>query len=158
MGRTSSDKRDIYYRQAKEQGWRARSAFKLLQLDEDYDLFSGTSRFSAANHVAHAHVARLAGVSRAVDLCAAPGSWSQVLSRRLSPDADGRPPLVVAVDLQAMSPLPGVTQLQGDITRTETAEKIISFFEGERADLVVSDGAPDGTCKGMVVVKETARC
>ena len=43
MGRQSKDKRDIYYRQAKEEGWRARSAFKLLQLDEEFDLFSGAS-------------------------------------------------------------------------------------------------------------------
>jgi tRNA (cytidine32/guanosine34-2'-O)-methyltransferase len=63
MGRTSKDKRDIYYRLAKEQGWRARSAFKLLQIDEDFNLFEG--------------------VKRVVDLCAAPGSWSQVLSQRL---------------------------------------------------------------------------
>ncbi|KAL7790463.1 FtsJ-like methyltransferase domain-containing protein [Trichoderma ceciliae] len=63
MGKSSKDKRDAYYRLAKEQGWRARSAFKLLQLDEEFDLFSG--------------------VSRVVDLCAAPGSWSQVLSRVL---------------------------------------------------------------------------
>jgi hypothetical protein len=41
MGRQSKDKRDIYYRQAKEEGWRARSAFKLLQLDEQFDLFTG---------------------------------------------------------------------------------------------------------------------
>lgn len=64
MGRTSKDKRDIYYRLAKEEGWRARSAFKLLQLDEEFDLFHD--------------------VTRAVDLCAAPGSWSQVLSQRLA--------------------------------------------------------------------------
>lgn len=42
MGRSSKDKRDIYYRLAKEEGWRARSAFKLLQLDEEYQLFQGT--------------------------------------------------------------------------------------------------------------------
>ena len=41
MGRTSKDKRDVYYRLAKENGWRARSAFKLLQLDEDFQLFQG---------------------------------------------------------------------------------------------------------------------
>ena len=63
MGRSSKDKRDIYYRQAKEQGWRARSAFKLLQLNEQFNF--------------------LTGVTRVVDLCAAPGSWSQVLSRTL---------------------------------------------------------------------------
>uniref|UniRef100_A0A8C6ET86 FtsJ RNA 2'-O-methyltransferase 1 n=2 Tax=Boreoeutheria TaxID=1437010 RepID=A0A8C6ET86_MARMA len=63
MGRTSKDKRDVYYRLAKENGWRARSAFKLLQLDEEFQLFQG--------------------VTRAVDLCAAPGSWSQVLSQKI---------------------------------------------------------------------------
>eukprot|EP01036_Dinobryon_divergens_P054777 gene54777-73192_t len=57
MGKTSKDKRDIYYRKAKEIGFRARSAFKLLQIDEEYALFEG--------------------VNRVVDLCAAPGSWSQ---------------------------------------------------------------------------------
>lgn len=41
MGRTSKDKRDVYYRLAKENGWRARSAFKLLQLDEEFHLFAG---------------------------------------------------------------------------------------------------------------------
>lgn len=63
MGKSSKDKRDAYYRLAKEQGWRARSAFKLLQLDEQFNLFQD--------------------VARVVDLCAAPGSWSQVLSRVL---------------------------------------------------------------------------
>ena len=58
MGRQSKDKRDIYYRFAKEQGWRARSAFKLIQVDERFNIFKG--------------------VKRCVDLCAAPGSWSQV--------------------------------------------------------------------------------
>lgn len=119
MGRTSKDKRDIYYRLAKEQGWRARSAFKLLQLDEQFGLFDG--------------------VAKVVDLCAAPGSWSQVLSSQLPASAR-----VVAVDLQLMAPLPGVTQLQGDITKLETAERIVSHCEG-LVDLVVCDGAPDVT-------------
>ncbi len=55
--------KDIYYRKAKEIGFRARSAFKLLQIDDEYKLFQG--------------------VNRVVDLCAAPGSWSQVLSNKL---------------------------------------------------------------------------
>ena len=169
MGRSSKDKRDIYYRRAKEEGFRARSAFKLLQLDEEFDLFSG--------------------VSRAVDLCAAPGSWSQVLASRLydgnhtrpSPslscenaasdnsnveesatasypaDADSKessttitaldvpPEKIVAVDLQEMAPIDGVRQLQGDITAVSTAEEIICHFSGAKADLVVCDGAPDVT-------------
>ncbi|XP_061898976.1 putative tRNA (cytidine(32)/guanosine(34)-2'-O)-methyltransferase [Entelurus aequoreus] len=126
MGRSSKDKRDIYYRLAKEEGWRARSAFKLLQLDEEFNLFTG--------------------VNRAVDLCAAPGSWSQVLSRKLRGREEKCEEVkIVAVDLQAMAPLPGVTQIQGDITKVSTAEEIIRHFEGEPADLLVCDGAPDVT-------------
>lgn len=41
MGKTSKDKRDVYYRLAKEEGWRARSAFKLLQIDEEFRIFEG---------------------------------------------------------------------------------------------------------------------
>uniref|UniRef100_A0A3P8WRN9 FtsJ RNA 2'-O-methyltransferase 1 n=1 Tax=Cynoglossus semilaevis TaxID=244447 RepID=A0A3P8WRN9_CYNSE len=126
MGRSSKDKRDIYYRLAKEEGWRARSAYKLLQLDQEYSLFKG--------------------VTKAVDLCAAPGSWSQVLSRKLRCQEEKITGVkIVAVDLQAMAPLPGVTQIQGDITKVSTAQEIIRHFEGEPADLVVCDGAPDVT-------------
>ena len=132
MGRTSKDKRDIYYRKAKEVGFRARSAFKLLQIDDDYDLLSG--------------------ISRVVDLCAAPGSWSQVLSSKLYASteeanalmADGHP-RVVAVDLQEMAPIPGVVCHVGDITSKDTAERIVQHFRGDLADLVVCDGAPDVT-------------
>ncbi|KAJ1677408.1 putative tRNA (cytidine(32)/guanosine(34)-2'-O)-methyltransferase, partial [Spiromyces aspiralis] len=87
MGKSSKDKRDIYYRLAKEQGWRARSAFKLLQIDEDFGIFEG----------------KLGNI------------------------------------------VPDVVQIQGDITKLSTAEDIMSHFEGEKADLVVSDGAPDVT-------------
>ena len=88
-------------------------------------------------------------MKNAVDLCAAPGSWSQVLTRKLhqSDESQGTTMTnakIVAVDLQAMAPLPGVIQIQGDITQLSTAEKIIQHFEGEKADLVVCDGAPDG--------------
>jgi tRNA (cytidine32/guanosine34-2'-O)-methyltransferase len=61
--KSSIDKRDVYYRKTKSSNYRARSAFKLLHLDEEFDLFSG--------------------VETAVDLCAAPGSWSQVLGQKL---------------------------------------------------------------------------
>ncbi|THU60605.1 hypothetical protein C4D60_Mb07t14530 [Musa balbisiana] len=132
MGKASKDKRDIYYRKAKEEGWRARSAFKLLQIDEEFNIFEG--------------------VKRVVDLCAAPGSWSQVLSRRLylpaksSPDCrDSDLPLIVAIDLQPMAPIDGVIQVQGDITNARTAEVVIRHFDGCKADLVVCDGAPDVT-------------
>ncbi len=145
MGNRSKDRRDIYYRKAKEEGWRARSAYKLLHLDQTFDLFRN--------------------VTRAVDLCAAPGSWSQVLSRRLHANAraadaqadaqhnatDTTPTdvRIVAVDLQAMAPIEGVVQITGDITAAETAEAVLrEFREGDaerRADLVVCDGAPDVT-------------
>jgi len=124
MGKSSKDKRDIYYRLAKEEGWRARSAYKLLQIEEKFEI--------------------LKGVTKAVDLCAAPGSWSQVLSKKLDPTGE-KGCKIVAVDLQAMAPLPGVVQIQGDITKTATAEEIIENFKGEQADLVVCDGAPDVT-------------
>jgi tRNA (cytidine32/guanosine34-2'-O)-methyltransferase len=143
-GKVSKDKRDIYYRKAKEEGWRARSAYKLLQIDESFGIFKN--------------------VHHAVDLCAAPGSWSQVLSRRLYLPAIKRQqeqqvvntnstmattkisiPKIVAVDLQPMAPIVGIIQLQGDITSGKTAETVIQHFDGSKADLVVCDGAPDVT-------------
>lgn len=145
MGKTSKDKRDIYYRKAKEIGFRARSAFKLLQIDEEYNLFEN--------------------VTNVVDLCAAPGSWSQVLSSKLyagheeapsssssnpgsadtTEGAKKRTPKIVSVDLQEIAPIPGVITLVGDITSQTTSEQIIAHFSGERADLVICDGAPDVT-------------
>jgi len=128
MGRSSKDKRDVYYRLAKEEGWRARSAFKLMQINEEFNIFKG--------------------VSRVVDLCAAPGSWSQVLSKKLRgqrSEEEKEKVKIVAVDLQAMAPLPGVIQIQGDITKLSTANKIVDHFSGGNAELVVCDGAPDVT-------------
>lgn len=125
MGKFGKDKRDIYYRLAKEEGYRARSAYKLLQIDERF------------------HV--LDGVTRCVDLCAAPGSWSQVLTRRLNENPQESDVKIIAIDLQAMAPIPGVVQMQGDITNHDTAAKVISHFDGQYADLVVCDGAPDVT-------------
>ncbi|KAI4196442.1 MAG: hypothetical protein LQ350_006537 [Teloschistes chrysophthalmus] len=188
MGKSSKDKRDAYYRLAKEQGWRARSAFKLIQLDEQFDLFRD--------------------VTRVVDLCAAPGSWSQVLSRVLitgegfgrrrweekqrrnqsiifpeeneAPHNDekdldtllapAQPEVlqprenvrIVAIDLQPISPLPGITTLVGDITHPSTPPRILSALDPDTfspstysptcttpssnpVDLIISDGAPDVT-------------
>ena len=174
MGKSSKDKRDAYYRLAKEQGWRARSAFKLIQLDEEYDLFND--------------------VTRVVDLCAAPGSWSQVLSRVLikgesfgrraweakqkleqqtiaGEDTDEaikaaeddskvlkprKGVRIVAVDLQPMASLEGITTVMGDITDSSTIPRILQALDpdsygpevaggSQPVDLVISDGAPDVT-------------
>lgn len=82
-----------------------------------------------------------------VDLCAAPGGWSQVIAERLQQPSDGQTqmeePVIVAVDLMEMAPLEGVVQLQGDITHKQTADEIIAHFHGRKAHVVVSDGAPD---------------
>ena len=134
MGRFAKEKRDGYYRAAKVLGFRARSAFKLLQLDEEFSF--------------------LERATRVVDLCAAPGSWSQVLAQRLSSDggsaAEGvdesaAAPIIVAVDLQEIAPIEGVTAIQGDITSRATADAIVRHFSGGLADVVVCDGAPDVT-------------
>lgn len=84
-----------------------------------------------------------------------PGSWSQVLADKLSFDAgddddkesndSGNPAKIVSVDLQPMAPIDGVRCIQGDITSLDTAQQIIQHFQGERAELVVCDGAPDVT-------------
>jgi tRNA (cytidine32/guanosine34-2'-O)-methyltransferase len=81
MGASSKDKRDIYYRLAKEKGYRARSAFKLLQIDDEFSIFTPDIKY-------------------VVDLCAAPGSWSQVLSQKKVAN-------IIAVDLQPMAPIEG---------------------------------------------------
>lgn len=63
-------------------------------------------------------------MNRAVDLCVAPGSWSQMLSKRLYENSANKDDVkIVAVDLQPMAPLDGVKQLQGDITKLSTAQK-----------------------------------
>lgn len=179
MGKSSKDKRDAYYRLAKEQNWRARSAFKLIQIDEQYDLFS---------------YAEPEKCTRVVDLCAAPGSWSQVLSRILikgesfgrrawcermerfdrqsqttpstttgmstleindaTAELKPRPNVkIVAIDLQPMAPLEGITQLKADITHPSTVPLLLKSIDPDFSptnsthlvDLVISDGAPDVT-------------
>nr|CCD14411.1 unnamed protein product [Trypanosoma congolense IL3000] len=140
MGRASKDKRDVYYRKAKEEGYRARSAYKLLQLHEEFDILR-----------------RDKIVTGVVDLCAAPGSWSQVLSHHLRGPPHDRgaesdetnvftscgstqAPRIVAVDLQEMMPIDGVQLLQGDITSEWTAREIIRLLNGEPVDATTSQG------------------
>jgi len=126
--------RDIYYRRAKETGYRARSAYKLLQVHQLHTLFT-------------------ADTQRVVDLCAAPGSWSQVAVELMPPPPPqsatetraATRPRVIAVDLQEMAPIPGVHILQGDVTSLQTVQSILSYFNQQPVDLVLCDGAPDVT-------------
>ncbi|SPC67099.1 related to TRM7 - tRNA 2`-O-ribose methyltransferase [Ustilago sp. UG-2017b] len=175
MGKSTKDRRDIYYRQGKSEGYRARSAYKLLHLNEqygflgsaeDYALDAAQASSSTSNNAASTSTPSTSSrkgfstPTRVVDLCAAPGSWSQVLSRRLASVPGSH---LVAVDLQAMAPLPGVTQIIGDITTPATADSVsralsdgpcssTSNSKGKgkakakaRAQLIVCDGAPDVT-------------
>jgi 23S rRNA (uridine2552-2'-O)-methyltransferase len=111
--------RDPYVKDAKARGFRSRAAFKLTQLDERFHL--------------------LRKGARVVDLGAAPGGWSQVAVRRVG--AEGR---VVAVDLQAMDPIPGVTVLTLDGT-TDAALQAVRDALGGPADVVLSDMAAPAT-------------
>ena len=153
MGGSTKDHRDIYYRQSKVDGYRARSAYKLLQIDELFgllqcDSYAMNDTWSFDEIVPRRRLGeeqvekqrRGPGPSRVVDLCAAPGSWSQVLTQKLSPGAR-----IVAVDLQPMAPIAGVVQVLGDITTQETANEVVRHLHGEGAELIVCDGAPDVT-------------
>ena len=108
--------RDRFFREAKRQSYRARSAFKLLELNRRLRL---VRRGDAV-----------------IDLGAAPGSWSQVLAELVGPG--GR---VVAADLSPIEPLAAVVTIQADICRPETAELIRAEL-GRPADAVVSDASP----------------
>ncbi len=110
---------DRYFRLAKEEGYRARSAYKLKQIDERF-------------HILHRGDA-------VVDLGAAPGSWSQVVVRRV-----GRGGKVVAIDLRPIEPIPGVLILQGDMTDPAMQARIEAALGGP-ADVVLSDAAPSTT-------------
>ena len=109
---------DPYVRRAREEGFRARAAYKLLELDEKDRL--------------------LAGARVVVDLGAAPGSWCQVAHRVLADQ--GR---VIALDVLPMDDLAGVTFIQGDFREQDVLERLEAEMQGQRADLVLSDMAPN---------------
>jgi len=134
MGKISKDKRDIYYRLAKQTGYRSRSAFKLLQIDHFFNIFNN------CRYV--------------VDLCSAPGGWSQVAYKKLSEKysaencsdkQENQDFKIISVDLQEMSPIEGVDILIGDITNQTTLLDIIKLSDNKLIDLVMCDGAPDVT-------------
>jgi 23S rRNA (uridine2552-2'-O)-methyltransferase len=111
-------KREHFYKEAKRTGYRARSAFKLQQIQNRF-------RLIPKNGIV-------------VDLGAAPGGWSQV-AKELVGDAG----MVIGADLSFIQPLEGVTFLQGDITQHETVERIKDLMGNNKADVVISDISPD---------------
>lgn len=108
---------DPYVKRARAEGYRARAAFKLIELDR-------REKF-------------LRPGQRVVDLGAAPGSWSQVARER-----SGKSGRVVALDILEMEPLPGVEFIQGDFREQQVLERLEALV-GERVDLVLSDMAPN---------------
>jgi 23S rRNA (uridine2552-2'-O)-methyltransferase len=114
---------DPYVARARDAGYRARSAFKLIEIDDRYHL--------------------LAPGKRVVDLGAAPGGWSRIAAERVrSTDAD---PLVVAVDYLDMDPLPGVIVINKDFLDEDAPEAIRAALGGYGADVVLSDMAAPTT-------------
>lgn len=108
---------DPYVTEARKQGWRSRAAFKLLELDDKFRLLRPGSAI--------------------VDLGAAPGGWTQVAVRKGAA-------AVVAMDLLPMDPIQGATVLQGDFSEPGADTQLIEAM-GRRADLVLSDMAPNTT-------------
>jgi len=84
-----------------------------------------------------------------VDLCAAPGSWSQIISQKLSErgfkQSETNEVRGISVDLQEIAPIENMHHIQGDITKKSTLDKVLELFKGHKAQLVVCDGAPDVT-------------
>jgi 23S rRNA (uridine2552-2'-O)-methyltransferase len=110
-----------YYRLAKKEGYRARSAYKLMQINDKYSI--------------------LRSGSAVADLGCAPGGWSQVLVEQV-----GQGGIVVGVDLQRVKPIPGARFIQGDFMRRDTHARLTALLaESGRKELdaVVSDMAPD---------------
>ena len=116
---------DIYVRRAQQDGYRSRSAYKLLEILEKDRL--------------------VRSAMTVVDLGAAPGGWSQVLAPLV-----GAKGAVIALDMLEMPPLPGVTFLRGDFSEDATLQRLEEHLEGRSIDLVVSDMAPNISGVGLV--------
>ena len=114
----NKQKRDIYVRQSKVDGYRARSAYKLIEIDEKFKILKG-------------------GMS-VIDIGAAPGSWSQYASKKIK---NGK---VISIDLKKMEEIRNTIQIKGDFTEIDVQQKIKSFLN-KKIDVIMSDMAVNTT-------------
>ena len=117
---------DPYVKLAQKEGYRARAAYKLKEIDEQFGLIQ-------PGHTV-------------VDLGSAPGAWSQYVRRRLSPGGAAVGQLagtIIALDILPMEPIEGVVFLQGDFRDDEVLARLAQAVQGRPVDLVVSDMAPN---------------
>ena len=114
----NKQRRDIYVRRSKVDGYRARSAYKLIEIDEKFKVFKG-------------------GLS-IIDIGAAPGSWSQYAFKAAK---SGK---LISIDLKKMEPIGKSLQILGDFTDIKTQDKIKKNLNG-KVDVVMSDMAVDTT-------------
>lgn len=123
MGKTqkknSKGRLDRYYFLAKEKGYRARSSFKIIQINEKYGHFLEKSKV-------------------VIDLCAAPGSWCQVASNLCPINS-----LIIGVDIVPIKPIPNCIVFQSDITTEDCRSKLRGHMKTWKADTVLHDGAPN---------------
>lgn len=118
--------RDPYVQLAQKEGYRARAAYKLKEIDEQLGLIRPGDLV--------------------VDLGSAPGAWSQYVRRKLSPAGAAAGALdgtILSLDILPMEPIEGVTFLQGDFREPEVAARLKEALAGRKAAAVVSDMAPN---------------
>jgi 23S rRNA (uridine2552-2'-O)-methyltransferase len=114
----NKQRRDIYVRQSKVDGYRARSAYKLIEINEKFKIFKGGMNV--------------------IDIGAAPGSWSQYASKVVK---SGK---IVSVDLKEMEKITNTIQIKGDFTEKSTQDKIKEYLN-KKSDVVMSDMAVNTT-------------